>query len=42
MHIRLIIVSLFKGRWVFAVYNMNEKQLQIVDLQNKGVTKDEL
>ncbi|CAK59153.1 unnamed protein product (macronuclear) [Paramecium tetraurelia] len=40
---RLIILQYIKNtRWVFAIYHMTQKSLDIVDLQNKNVTKDEL
>ncbi|CAD8195279.1 unnamed protein product [Paramecium octaurelia] len=40
---RLIILQYIKNtRWVFAIYHMIQKTLDIIDLQNKNVTKDEL
>ncbi|KAM3147799.1 hypothetical protein pb186bvf_000127 [Paramecium bursaria] len=41
-HDKLIIVSLIKQRWVIGIYQINIKKVEIVDLQFKNITKEEL
>ena len=41
-HDKLVIVSFIKERWVIGIYQINIKKVEIVDLQFKNITKEEL